>query len=397
MASTDIYGEGFKKKERSLGLYASAAASPHDEYGNRLPAFTIGFGSNKNKGGGSVGKTNNNNTSRRRMSYSRVYDRKKNNNNTYKDNRDDDDLVPPPSALRRRASDGGGNTNKCTGALIHETVAVDYVSPADSGEGELYLYTRGGFQNVEKPKDQPLLIKPDTVNYVSSMKDGEEGKELWEKLCGESKLMIWFDPTTWQVEEIIGLDESKDEWARGMEPPTRRRGSWGGNVNIKQMMREKERDRERERRTATRDRSNSCSSSNRGGGGGGSSTRVKRSPDNTRTRDKPRSGRKGRPDNRGKRGSGGVTPIREREAAVTPVTPVTPTVVAAAAEVPTADDKADMTNDRMVRLEQANVLLMKQLEETQSIVSKLLAEKTNTAISGSSSEATAAVDPSPSG
>jgi len=106
-------------------------------------------------------------------------------------------------------------------SLIKEIVTVDHVSPGLHGE-ELYLYIQGNLSSVNKPENQPLVIEPSNVTFNSKKEkekpqdqdedeDSEEEKELWEKLCDESRVKITFDPSTWEVVEIIGLSSDDED------------------------------------------------------------------------------------------------------------------------------------------------------------------------------------------
>jgi len=192
-----------KRRHSSFGL--RAALSTYDEKCGRVPAVT--FNNNKPRG-----RINNNGTNiQPKRNLGNNYGRKNFNANNW-----------------RKKFNSAANNNTPPRKIATEKAIVDYVSPGEDGNELLYLFTQGDFVNVKKVEGQPLVIDPNTVIYTGGMKkEGEEEKELWEKLCGESSITVTFDALTWDVLEIISEDALI--WARGQSPPCRRRSSWATN------------------------------------------------------------------------------------------------------------------------------------------------------------------------
>jgi len=306
-----------------------AAVSPHDEQGARVPAVSFVMNYNKN---------NNNNKPRGRMNNGNVQQAKRNGNNYGKKHFN-------PNWRRKFNSAANNNNNPPPRKMVTEKVIVDYVSPGEDGN-ELFLFTQGDFVNVEKVEGQPLVIDPIRVNYTGGKeKEGEEEKELWEKLCTESSITVTFDALTWEVTDIVSDEALK--WARGQSPPRRRRSSAAGCGSREQW--------------EQNCRSNEKKVKIKGG-----------SPPERREKAK-------KPDPTKRRGS--LPSVREFKAAVlsasAPPSTTTPGITTNIADSNSNEDFAS----RMEKLEKANMELQHQLEEAKTKI-KVLEDKSTPQDSG---------------
>jgi len=305
-----------RRRHSSFGL--RAAVSPYDEQGGRVPAVTFNVMNQYNKPRG-------------RMNNGNIQPKRNFNNNQGKKNFNPNwrKKFNPPAAH-----------NPPPRKIVTEKAIVDYVSPGEDGN-ELYLYTQGDFVNVQKVDGQPLVIDPNTVTYTGGkMKEGEEEKELWEKLCAESSITITFDALTWEVLEIVS--EEALMWARGQSPPRRRRSSWATNNITGFGSRERwEQNKSQERKTKKIK--------------GGSPTER-------------RDSKAKKPDPTKRRGS--LPSVREFKAAVLSAS--------APANMTSGNTKSDEDfASRMEKLEKANMELQHQLEEAKTKI-KVLEDKSTT-------------------
>jgi len=235
--------------------------------------------------------------------------------------------------------------------IATEKAIVDYVSPGEDGN-ELYLFTQGDFVNVEKVEGQPLVIDPIRVNYTGGKeKEGEEEKELWEKLCAENSITVTFDALTWEVTDIVS-DEALI-WARGQSPPLRRRSSWANNPGFGS--------REQWEQNC---RSNEKKAKIKGG-----------SPPERREKAK-------KPDPTKRRGS--LPSVREFKAAVLSASAPPPSTTSTSGITTNADSNSNEDfASRMEKLEKANMELQHQLEEAKTKI-KVLEDKSTPQDSGRS-------------
>jgi len=323
-----------RRRHSSFGL--RAAVSPYDEQGGRVPAVTFNLKQNNKP----RGRMNNGNIQPKR-NLGNNYGKKNFNPNWRKKfnsaaHNTSNHIAPPPRKI------------------VTEKAIVDYVSPGEDGN-ELYLFTQGDFVNVKKVEGQPLVIDPNTVIYTGAKKkEGEEDKELWEKLCAESSITVTFDALTWEVLEIVS-DEALI-WARGQSPPCRRRSSWANNPACGP----------RERWEQNKSNANERKAKKIKGG----------SPPERRDKAK-------KPDPMKRRGS--LPSVREFKAAVL------------SASAPTTMTSGITKSDedfasRMEKLEKANMELQNQLEEAKTKI-KVLEDKSTTQDTSNQEEKSIIQDP----